>query len=166
LLREQLHSELSLSSPSRTRLKTWRAFFETAWALLDLLDADLQEQVGFPLRWYDVFIALEESPGERLRMNELALKILSSKSGLTRVVDRMEEAGYVVRERPAGDRRVIEVALTEAGREAMLRARRFHRHAIQQLFARHLDDADFAALEQVFPKVRDSVRALRAERLA
>jgi DNA-binding MarR family transcriptional regulator len=161
---EQLHSELSLSSPSRERLVIWRSFFETAWALLDLLDADLQERAGVPLRWYDVLVHLEEN--DRLRMNELATKILSSKSGLTRVIDKMEEAGLVARERPAGDRRAIDVSLTDEGRRALSEARALHRDAIEQFFAKHLDDRDFTALARAMPKVRDVVRPLREERLS
>jgi DNA-binding MarR family transcriptional regulator len=159
-----LHSELTLSSPTRERLVVWRSFFETAWALLDLLDTDLQERASIPLRWYDVLVHLEEN--ERLRMNELAAKILASKSGLTRVVDNMEEAGLVVRERSADDRRAIDVLLTDRGRETLTQARKFHRDAIEQFFASHLDDRDFEALARAMPKVRDVVRPLRAEKLS
>src|SRR3954453_10629578 len=98
---EQLQSELSqeeqpLSSPSPERLRAWRLYFESALALLDVLDAELERDAGIPLRWYDVLVHLEETP-DGLRMNELAERILYSKSGLTRVVDRLEEAGLVQR---------------------------------------------------------------------
>src|SRR5512142_3510255 len=95
--------EQSLSSPSPGRLRAWRLFFESALALLDVLDAELEQAVGIPERWYDVLVHLEESPGG-IRMNELAERILYSKSGFTRVIDRMEEAGLVARVRPADDR--------------------------------------------------------------
>ena len=81
---QQLHSELSykeqsLSSPSPEGLRAWRLFFESALALLDLLDAELEQAVGIPQRWYDVLVHLEESP-HGLPMNELAERILYSKS--------------------------------------------------------------------------------------
>jgi DNA-binding MarR family transcriptional regulator len=161
-----LQSELILSSPTREQLRTWRAFFESAFSLIQILDADLQEQAGIPLRWYDVLVHLEEAPERRMRMNELALAIVSSKSGLTRVIDRMEDEGLVRRERPESDRRVIEVVLTDEGDAKLEEARKLHRHGIQQHFARHLDAKDFAALERALPKVRDVVRPLRAEKLA
>ena len=66
-MREQLHrglshEEQSLSSPSPERLRSWRLFFESALALLDVLDTELERHVGIPLRWYDVLVQLEESP--------------------------------------------------------------------------------------------------------
>jgi DNA-binding MarR family transcriptional regulator len=158
---EHLQGELILSSPSRTKLKAWRLFFESAWALLDVLDRELQEGAGIPLRWYDVLVHLEEAPDERLRMGDLADAILSSKSGLTRVVDKMEEAGLVCRERPDGDRRVIEVALTAGGREALAAARPIHRDGIRRHFASHLDAEDVRALTRGLRKVRDAVRPAR-----
>src|SRR5438045_8406130 len=128
-----LHSELSqresaVSNPSRERLRAWRLYFESALALVDVLDAELERDAGIPLRWYDALVHLEESP-EGLRMNELAERILYSKSGFTRVVDRMEDAGLVRRVRPQNDRRSILVILTDEGRQAMEQARRHPRHA-------------------------------------
>src|SRR6476620_2581118 len=109
---ELSHEERSLSSPSPERLRAWRLFFESALALLDVLDAELEQAVGIPQRWYDVLVHLEEAP-EGLPMNELAERILYSKSGFTRVVDRMEEAALVRRVRPKHDRRSILFLLTE-----------------------------------------------------
>ena len=74
------------------------------------------------LRWYDVLVNLEEAD-RPVRMNELASRILASKSGLTRVIDRMEEAGLVERQRPQEDRRAIEVVMTPKGAEALRAAR-------------------------------------------
>src|SRR5947208_5520758 len=108
---EQLHSELSqsessVSSPSAERLRAWRLYFESALALADVLDSELMQDAGIPLRWYDALVHLEETPAG-LRMNELAELILYSKSGFTRVVDRMEDAGLVRRVHPDHDRRSI-----------------------------------------------------------
>src|SRR6266567_8230486 len=133
---KQLHSELSqegqsLSSPSAERLRAWRLYFESALALHDVLDAELERDAGISLRWYDALVHLEETP-DGLRMNELAERILYSKSGFTRVVDRLEEAGLVRRVRPDHDRRSILVVLTDEGRTTMERARRHHRDAIEQ----------------------------------
>ena len=78
--------EQNLSSPSPERLRGWRLFFESAMALGDVLDTELEQAVGISQRWYDVLVHLEESPGG-IPMNELAERILYSKSGFTRVVD-------------------------------------------------------------------------------
>ena len=72
--------------------------------------------------------------------------ILASKSGLTRVIDKMEAAGLVRRERPPGDRRVVLVMVTERGLETLREARRFHRDGIRRHFAEHLTKAELASL--------------------
>ena len=168
-MNKQLHGELShegqsLSSPSSERLRAWRLFFESALALVDVLDGELERDAGLPLRSYDVLVHLEETP-DGLRMNELAERILYSKSGFTRVVDRLEEAGLVRRVRPKNDRRSIFVVLTDEGRNAMEHARRHHRHAIDQHFSRHLSDTDIKALTRAFEKVSTHVRPLRPGRI-
>ena len=159
---EQLQRELSqpdnsLSSPSPERLRAWRLYFESALALVDVLDAELERDAGIALRWYDVLVQLEEAP-DGLRMNELAERILYSKSGFTRVVDRMVAAGLVRRVVPENDRRSILVVLTDEGRATMERARRHHRHAIEQHFSRHLADTDVKALARGLEKVSSPSR--------
>ena len=166
---EQLQSGLSqrgqsLSSPSPERLGAWRLYFESALALIDVLDAELERDAGMPLRWYDALVHLEETP-DGLRMNELAERILYSKSGFTRVVDRLEEASLVRRVRPENDRRSILVVLTDVGRTAMERARRHHRHAIEQHFSRHLSDTDIKALTHALEKLSAHARPLRPGRI-
>src|SRR6266705_2815614 len=118
LHRGQSHGEQSLSSPSPERLRAWRLYFESALALIDVLNAELERRAGIPMRWYDALVQLEETP-DGLRMNKLAERILYSKSGFTRVVDRMEEAGLVQRVRPEHDRRSILVLLTNQGRTTL-----------------------------------------------
>ena len=161
---EQSQRELSLSSPTAEGLRAWRLFFESALALLDVLDTELERDTGIPLRWYDVLIHLEEAP-EGLRMNELAERILYSKSGLTRVVDRMEQAGLVRRVRPENDRRSILVVQTDSGRQTMERARAHHRHGIETHFSSHLANADVKALTRALEKVSAHARPLRPGRI-
>lgn len=166
---KQLQSELShdarpLSSPSPERLLAWRLFFESALALLDVLDAELEQGAGIPQRWYDVLVHLEEAP-QGIPMNELAERILYSKSGFTRVVDRMEEAGLVRRARPENDRRTILIVLTDKGTETLERARRQHRDGIQRHFSQHLTDADIKALTRALEKISAHARPLRPGRI-
>jgi DNA-binding MarR family transcriptional regulator len=169
---ELSHSEASSSSPTAERRgptterrAIWRVFLECGYALIDILDAELQAEAGMTLRWYDVLVNLEEA--ERpVRMNELASRILASKSGLTRVIDRMEEAGLVERQRPREDRRAIEVVMTPKGAEALHAARMVHRRGIQEHFAQHLDDRAFAALLDALRPVHEHVRPLRPGRIS
>jgi DNA-binding MarR family transcriptional regulator len=153
-----------LSSPTPERLRSWRLYFESALALVDVLDEELEREAGIPLRWYDVLVQLEESP-EGIPMNALAERILLSKSGFTRVVDRMEEAGLVRRVRPEDDRRTILVVLTEAGAQTMEHARRFHRDGIERHFSQHLTDNEVKVLTRALGKVSTHVRPLRPGRI-
>jgi DNA-binding MarR family transcriptional regulator len=162
---QQLQSKPSLSSPTREQLVVWRTFLEAAFALIDILDAELQEEQGISLRWYDVLVHLEEAE-HGIRMNELASRILASKSGLTRVIDRMEEAGLVERRRPGEDRRVIQIVITAAGEKALSDARSVHRRGINEHFAQHLNKRHLEALSRALEEVRDHVRPLRPGRIS
>lgn len=162
--RELSHDELPLSSPTAERLRVWRLYFESALALMSVLDDELERDAGIPMRWYDALVHLEDEPGG-LRMNALAERILYSKSGFTRVVDRLEAEGFVTRVRPENDRRSILVVLTDDGRATLERARASHRHSIEEHFARHLSDTDVKALSRALEKLSAHVRPLRPGRV-
>ena len=156
--------ESDLSSPSPERLHCWRLYIESALALVDVLDTELEQAAGISQRWYDVLVHLEESP-EGIPMNELAERILYSKSGFTRVVDRMEEAGLVRRLRLENDRRTIPIVLTAKGTQTLERARRHHRDGIQRHFSQHLTNADIKALTRALEKISTHARPLRPGRI-
>ena len=162
---ELSQSEVSESRPTHEELVSWRVFLECAFALIDILDAELRDERGITLRWYDVLVQLEEVGGS-CRMTELARRILASKSGLTRVIDRMEEAGLVRRDRLPEDRRVILVLITPAGLEALQAARAVHRRGIDEHFVHHLNERDLAGLKRMFAKVSEHVRPLRPGRIS
>ena len=154
-----------MSSPSPERLRAWRLFFETALALIDVLDNDFEHDAGFPIQWYDVLVHIEDAP-DGLRMNDIAGRILYSKSGLTRIVDRMEKAGLIRRVVPENDRRSIFVVQTDKGREAMTRARRQHHDWIEEHFSRLLADADIKALTGGLEKLNAHMATLLPERIS
>ena len=153
-----------LSTPSSDELRSWRLYFESALALVDVLDDELEEAVGIPMRWYDVLVQLEDFP-DGVAMKELAGRILYSKSGLTHVVDRMEQEGLVRRVRPENDRRSIHIVLTDKGVETMEEARRHHRDGIDRHFAQHLTESDVKALTRALEKVSGHARPLRPGRI-
>jgi DNA-binding MarR family transcriptional regulator len=129
-----------------------------------VLDTELEQAAGIPQRWYDVLVHLEEAPAG-IPMNELAERILYSKSGFTRVVDRMEDAELVRRTRPENDRRTILIVLTDKGTQALERARRHHRDGIQRHFSQHLTNADIKALTHTLEKITTHARQLRPDRI-
>jgi len=154
-----------MSSVTRKELASWRVFLETALAMIDIMDAELQTGCGLSLRWYDLLVHLEDAT-EGLRMNELAGRILSSKSGLTRVIDNMDKAGLVRRERPEDDRRTVLVFITPDGLATLRSARECHHASIQAHFAEHLDNDQLAALKNALEHIREHVRALRPGRIS
>jgi DNA-binding MarR family transcriptional regulator len=156
--------EQPLSSPTPEQLRCWRLFMESSLALVDVLDTELKDTVGIPQRWYDVLVHLEESP-DGIPMTELADQILYSKSGFTRVIDRMEDAGLVSRVRPPNDRRSILVVPTDKGTQTMERARRHHRDGINRHFSEHLTDTDTKDLTRALEKISTHTRPLRPGRI-
>ncbi len=134
-------------------------------ALHDVLDVEMQATAGISLQWYDVLVHLEDAPGG-LPMNDLARRILHSKSGLTRIVDRMHEAGLVRRERPEHDRRVVLVVLAGKGRELIAQTRPHHRERIAAHFTSHLTPALRETLVAALTPVRDHIEPLRPGRIS
>jgi DNA-binding MarR family transcriptional regulator len=147
--------------PDPGHLAAWRALLETHAAVTELLARELVAERGLPLSRYDVLLNLAEAPGGRLRMQELSGSVLLSKSGLSRLVDRMEEAGLVRRERCEDDRRGWFTVLTEQGRSALRRAAPIHLRGIQEHFARHLDDEEARVLATALARVSAAARADR-----
>jgi len=135
-------------------------FLEASLALQGVLGNELEQAVGLPLHWYDVLVHLDDSP-EGIPMNVLADRILYSKSGLTRVVDRLEADGLVRRVRPAHERRVVLVVRTEKGTKTRHRAARYHRDGIERHFSKYLTDHEVKTLTHALEKVRAHARELR-----
>ena len=88
---------LMSTRPSPDRLAVWRSFLEAHAAITQVLAAELDAERELPISWYDVLLQLTEAGG-RLRMQELAGRLVVNKSSLTRLIDRIEAAGYVERE--------------------------------------------------------------------
>lgn len=139
------------------RMEAWKAFLRAHAAVTEALDRELEAERQLPLTWYDVLIQLQERGG-RARMQELARSILFSKSGLTRLIDRMVKAGAVRREACPQDARGTYAVITPEGRRTLARARPMHHRGIEQHFSRHLTDAEARAIKSGLRKV---ARALR-----
>jgi DNA-binding MarR family transcriptional regulator len=119
---------------------------------IDGIDHRLAAAERIPLHWYDVLIELAEAPEQRLRMHELAHNVVLSRSGLTRLVDRLEAAGYLRRQPDPQDRRGSFAVLTDAGRMALRQAWPVYAQGIEAYFAQHLTAADAATLTEVFER--------------
>lgn len=111
-------SEPQGSGLSHAHHMAWRAILQGHAALVERIGREVSASGGVSLDSYDVMLALFNAPGGRLKMGELACHVVLSRSGLTRLMDRMEAAGWVARELAAGDRRSFEAFLTPQGQSA------------------------------------------------
>jgi DNA-binding MarR family transcriptional regulator len=143
------------------QLAAWRAFLEAHALAVETLTRELREAEDLPLTWYDVLVQLHEAPEHRLRMQELADAVLLSKSGVTRLVDRMERAGLVERTRCTDDRRGTFAALTPAGRQRLKETAPTHLRGVAAHFAALFDDEEAAVLERLLLRIVEANRPPR-----
>src|ERR671925_585021 len=118
-------------------LGAWRGMLRVHSALVKALDAELLGAHSLPLTSYEVLINLEAAPGRRRRMAELADSVLLSRSGTTRLVDRLERDGLLAREDCPDDGRGSFAVLTEGGAQLLARARATHLAGVRERFLRH-----------------------------
>jgi len=139
-------------------LEAWRLFITAHTEVITRIDEQLASADQIPLHWYDVLIELYEAPERKLRMHELAQKVVLSRSGLTRLVDRLEKANLLHREIDSDDRRGFYAVLTEAGVGAMRAAWPVYSGGITAYFARHVSEEEAALLAGIFTRMIDSAR--------
>ncbi len=140
------------------RLSAWRTFITAHARVIDRINRDLTAADRIPLHWYDVLIELYEEPAQKLRLSELAQRVVLSKSGLTRLVDRLAQEGYLRREPTPGDRRGAFAAITDKGKKAMKRAWPIYARGIARYFGRHLSDGEARVLRASFERMLDALR--------
>ena len=131
-------------------LAAWRGLFRSHARLTRALDVDLVSAHGLPLTSYEVLLYLSNSPDGRLRMSELADSVLLSRSGLTRLVDRLERQGLLRRESCASDRRGAYATITERGQALFDRARVTHLEGVRRRFLDHLSEEELRFLGDIW----------------
>lgn len=142
-----------IAALSSEQLAAWRLFLEAHAGIVEVLEQELRRDEDLPLAWYDVLVQLSENPDRRLRMQELADAVLLSKSGLTRLIDRMEKAGLVSREACDDDRRGTWATLTEDGYRTLQRTAPTHIRGVKQHFVDHLTPDEIDTLRVAFAKI-------------
>jgi DNA-binding MarR family transcriptional regulator len=136
--RAAMNDEDDPSRPTALWNDAWRGVLYATSRTLRVAEPDLIERAGFPLTWLDVLAQLYDAPADGLRMQELEQRSLFTRSGLTRLVDRIEAAGLVTRESVPGDRRGVRVVLTAEGRRRHDTAFADHLRIIEREFGRRL----------------------------
>ena len=129
---------------SAAELGAWRGLLRAHAALVKALDGELERAHGLALSSFEVLLRLDAAPARRMRMCDLASSALLSRSGLTRLVDRLERDGYVARDSCADDARGSFAVLTDSGAQIVSEARATHieaarSHFLDRFSARELD---------------------------
>jgi DNA-binding MarR family transcriptional regulator len=122
-------------------------------ALTRELDAELRAEHGLPLSSYEVLLRLGTAPDGSMRMSALADSVLLSRSGLTRLVDRLARAGLVERRDCEEDARGLLAVITDDGRELFARARSTHLAGVRRLFLDRFSADEQRALGELFERL-------------
>lgn len=131
----------------------WRGFITAHATVIDLIERELAEAGELPLSSYDVLLALVEAPNRRLRMHELAEVVVLSRSGLTRLVDRLEQEELLRRDRSGPDRRATYAVLTLKGLRAFRRAWPVYQRGIMRHFVEHLSEDEIRVITGAFERL-------------
>ena len=131
----------------------WRVFVEGSWALHTHLEDELRATTGLSMSDYHVMVVLSEAPERRLRMGELASRMVFSPSRLTYQINSMVKRGLVRKQSCPEDGRGQEAVLTETGMAELVAAAPLHLATVRDSFIDHLDDEELAVITRVFSKI-------------
>jgi DNA-binding MarR family transcriptional regulator len=145
--------DTTISRLDTRELRAWRGLLRVHAQLSKALDAQLDAAHGLPLTSYEVLMYLSDAEGGRMRMHDLASSVLLSRSGLTRLVDRLERDGYLQRCSCAHDARGAFAVLTPAGREKLEAARETHLAGVRELFLSHFSEDELDRLGDAWDRV-------------
>jgi DNA-binding MarR family transcriptional regulator len=142
-------------NPRDPRLEPWRAFLTAHAWVTRRLDDELRAEHDLSLAEYDALLTIADAPGRRIRMRQLADRVILSKSGVTRLIDRLVLDGLVERDACLTDARGAEAVLTAAGLDRLRRASRTHLRGVAEHFLGAVDGTDLAVIERTMQAVAD-----------
>lgn len=149
---DHLERLIAEALPGRRGLDAWQALLRAYASLMRSLGSDLEKKTGLSLGDFDVLGQLAQAGGA-LRMTELADRTLSSRSAMTRRVDRLVEEGFVRRADAENDARAVVIVLTDAGMARVTETVPIHLREVARLFIARLDDDELTVLESALKKV-------------
>ncbi|MBA3278837.1 MAG: MarR family transcriptional regulator [Geodermatophilaceae bacterium] len=158
-------AELRSAVPTRpdpTALASWRVFLRAHAVVTRRLEAELLEDHDLPLASYDVLVQLVDAPGRRLRMTELASAVLLSRSGLSRLVDRLQREGLVTREAASEDGRGMYAVLQPSGLSRLRNAAPTHLRGVAEHMTSKFSEAELDALRALLDRLCDGPMRLNA----
>ena len=137
------------------RLGAWRTFLLAHARVSRRLDEELRAEHGLSLAEYEALLQIGTAPGRRLRMSQLADRVLLSRSGVTRLIDRLVADGFVARDACLEDARGAEAVLTDVGLERLRDAADTHLRGVEQYFLSPLGEEGLTCLEQTLAGVAE-----------
>lgn len=145
-----------------TEQRTWRSFLGATQLLLDQLDRELQHDAGLPHPYYEILVALSETPGRTLRMSRLAESTRSSRSRLSHAISRLEQLGWVRRESCETDRRGQLAVLTDSGFDTLAAAAHGHVEGVRSHLFDQLSPRQVRELREISDAVLRHLEDVRA----
>jgi DNA-binding MarR family transcriptional regulator len=139
--------------PREARLAPWRAFLLAHARIVRRLDEELRAEHDLTIGEYDALLTIARAPERRIRMRQLADEVILSKSGVTRLIDRLVDDGLVERSACLADARGAEAVLTDRGLARLRSASRTHLRGIDEHFLAVIDRADLAVIERTMSSV-------------
>lgn len=141
------------ASLTPVEMDAWRSFLRAHAKVTRVLDAELTAECDLPLGSYEVLLHLNEAPERRLRMTDLADRVLLSRSGLTRLVDRMEREGLLRREACPSDLRGTNAVLTDEGLARLRAAAPIHLRGVREHIVDLLTQDELATIATAFGRI-------------
>jgi DNA-binding MarR family transcriptional regulator len=145
-----------VTSRKKLAADAWGALLQTHAALVPALDKEVQTATGLPLSWYDVLLELASEPEGRLRMSDLAERVVLSRTRVSRLVEELAARGLVTKEAHPDDKRSAYAVITDAGRATFRASAPVYVQAIEDQFASGLSDDDLVMLADILNKVSKS----------
>lgn len=135
------------------QVTTWINLHQTVRVIQQRLEERLRAQTDLSWPEFELLMRLEFATGHPLQMSEIAAQLVGSPSGTTRIADRLERDGLIVRETPRENRRIVRVQLTEKGKKVVANADETFKTALQEIFGDHLADAEVAEMRRALRKL-------------
>ncbi len=143
-------------SLTASELAAWRGMLEAHARVMQQLDAEMRSEHGLSVSAYEVLMFLADAPDRKMRMSEIADRVLLSRSGCTRLVDRLAQLAYVTRHADRSDGRGLYAELTDTGMQELVPARATHLDGVRRYFLAHLTATDQIALGDIWTRFHAS----------
>jgi DNA-binding MarR family transcriptional regulator len=134
-------------------VSSWASYLKVHARVINEIEKELARAGQIPLTWYDILLSVNGSPGNRKRMIEIAEEVVLTKSGLSRSVDKLTEAGLLVKEPCPDDKRGSFAVITDKGIQALKNAWPVYRKCINKYFGENLDKHEITTVHQAMNKI-------------